>query len=328
MKAAVLVEPEKIQVMEVPLPRAGDGQLLVRVALAGVCGSDHTLYHGKFGVPLPVIPGHEMVGRVEAMGPGVTGWSVGQRVTLQPNIACGRCPLCRDGHRNLCPHKVRLGADADGVFAEYAVIPAAYAWPVPERLSDEIAVFAEPLAVVVHALGRAAPQPGERALIIGAGVIGLLTQQLAAAAGAEVTACDIAPARLALARELGAAHAFSATGPLESFENRFHLVYDTSGAPGGLALATRLACPRATVVLLGLPSAEHPVATTLIVRKELRILGSLIYTDEFPKALELLQNGAVATAPLVSGIRSLSDVDDVLRHFAAPERIKTLVRPG
>lgn len=328
MKAAVLVEPRSIQVLDVPQPQAGAGELLVRVALAGICGSDHTLYQGKFGVPLPVIPGHEMIGRVEAVGPGVRAWAPGQRVTLQPNIACGRCPQCAAGHRNLCRAKVRLGIDAPGVFAELAAVPAGYAWAVPEDLPDEVAVFTEPLAVVVHALGLAAPAAGAHVLVIGAGVIGLLALQLAADSGAAVTACDLAPARLELARRLGAADAFQAGAPLEPFENRFDLVYDTSGAPSALALATRLAAPRGTVALLGLPSAEHPVSTTLIVRKELRIQGSLIYTDEFPQAIELLRAGRVATAPLVSGILPLAGLDGALQRFSAPERIKTLVKPA
>ncbi len=328
MKAALLVAPRSVRVQDVPTPQPAAGEVLVQVSLAGICGSDHTLYAGKFNVPLPVIPGHEMVGRVAALGPGVAGLAVGQRVTLQPNIGCEACPLCLSGSRNLCPSKIRKGVDANGVFAEYACAPARYLWPVPESLTDEVAVFTEPLAVVVHAMAKAAPENGERVLILGAGVIGLLALQFAAASGAEVSALDLNDRRLEQARKLGAAHTYRADGSLESLHNRFDCIYETSGSPGAMALAVSLAAPQAFIVLLGLPGEEHPVATTLIVRKELRLLGSLIYTNEFPMALELLQGGGIATAPLVSGRIDLDGLDAALGAFSSSDRVKTLVTIG
>jgi len=115
MKAAVLIEPRKLIVTDAEIPEPGSREVLIRVALAGICGSDPTLYHGGFGVPLPVIPGHEAIGRIEKIGDGVSGLTPGQRVTIQPNFSCGSCRLCLAGHKNICPSKIRLGVDTNGV---------------------------------------------------------------------------------------------------------------------------------------------------------------------------------------------------------------------
>ncbi|KPJ75825.1 MAG: hypothetical protein AMJ54_13840 [Deltaproteobacteria bacterium SG8_13] len=325
MKAVVLIEPGNIQVKDVPLPEPGPGQVRLQVTLAGICGSDHTLYHGKFGVPMPVIPGHEAVGRIEKLGPGVSGLSAGQRVTIQPNVSCGTCPLCAAGRKNLCPSKTRLGVDANGVFAEYATVPADYVWPVPDGLEDEVAVFTEPLAVAVHAMKIASPQKGDRALIFGAGVMGLLVQQMAALSGAEVTACDLSESRLGVAKQLGAVHTIGSTDPIESFFGQFDLLYETSGAAVALEQVIRLAAPRATIAVLGLPGKDQPIPVDMVVRKELQIKGSLIYTDEFPETLEILKSGRIQTEAMTTEKVSLEEVDRVLRDFTSPNRIKMLV---
>ena len=325
MKAAVLIEPRKLIIEDMKTPEPGSEEVLIKFSLAGICGSDHTLYHGKFGVPLPVIPGHEAIGRIEEIGDGVSGLAVGQRVTVQPNFSCGSCPLCRAGHKNICPSKIRLGVDTNGVFAEYAVAPADYVWPVPDGIEDEVAVFTEPLAVTVHALNIWAPQKGDQTLVFGSGIMGLLALQLAAAKGAEVTACDLVETRLAMAKQLGA---FSTIGPGDSFESfydTFKVIYETSGSPVALEKVIRLAAPRGKIVILSLPGKDHPVPTDLIVRKELQIMGSLIYTNEFPESMDILKSGKIKTDLLNTGKLSLNELDNALREFASPERMKMLV---
>jgi 2-desacetyl-2-hydroxyethyl bacteriochlorophyllide A dehydrogenase len=325
MKAAVLTAPCNLEIRDVPIPEPGPGQVRLQVMLAGICGSDNTLYHGKFGVPMPVIPGHEAVCRVERLGPGVSGFSVGQRVTIQPNLSCGTCPPCAAGHENLCLSKTRLGVDADGVFAEYAAVPVNRVWPVPDDLENEVAVFTEPLAVAVHAMKIASPNKGDRALIFGAGVMGLLVQQMAVLNGAEVTACDLSETRLAVAKQLGSTQLIGPNDPIESFFGQFDLLYETSGAAVALAQMIQLAAARATIVILGLPGTDHPIPIDMVVRKELQIKGSLIYTDEFPKTLEILQGGQIQTEVLTTEKVPLEEIDRVLRDFSSPKRIKMLV---
>jgi len=325
MKAAVLVEPRTIQVKDVHAPEPGPGEVLIRVTLAGICGSDYSLYTGKLAVSLPVIPGHEAIGRIEKLGSGVSSLAIGQRVTIQPNFSCGECRVCRSGHENICPAKVRLGIDTDGVFAEYVKVPAGYVWPIPEDLEDEVAVFTEPLAVPTHALKKTAPRKGDRTLILGAGVIGLLTMQLAVLHGAEVTACDLEEKRLALAKRLGASQVIDANDPMESAYNSFDCIYEASGAQAGLAQAIQLAGPSGRIVVLGLSGKEHPVPTALIVRKELQIMGSMVYTDEFPQVLGMLKSGQIETAPLITAKIPLSELNRTLKAFASPDRVKILV---
>jgi len=325
MKTALLIEPRKLIIADTPTPGPGPGEVLIRVSLAGICGSDHTLYHGRFGVPMPVIPGHEAIGRIEEIGDGVSGLAVGQRVTVQPNFSCGSCALCLAGHKNICPSKVRLGVDTNGVFAEFVKVPAGYVWPVPDGLEDDVAVFTEPVAVIVHAMNIRAPQDGDRTLIFGAGVMGLLALQLAAAKGAEVTACDIVESRLEMAKQLGASRIIGTKEPVESFYGAFDVIYETSGAPGALDQVIRLAAPLGKIVILGLPGKDHPVPTDLIVRKELQIMGSLIYTNEFPESMDILKSGKIKTDLLNTGKLSLNELDNALREFTSPERLKMLV---
>ena len=325
MKACVLYAPRNLVVKDRPIPEPAQGEVLCRITLAGTCGTDYSLYSGKFDVPLPVIPGHEGIGVVEKLGPGVTDVSIGQRVVIQPNFPCRECVLCSSGLDNVCPDKVRLGLDTDGVFAEYTRVPANYVWSIPDGLEDKVAVFTEPVAVAVHGLRVMPAAEGDRVLILGAGVIGLLTLQLAVLAGAQVTASDLLDERLAIAANTGASHTARADkeGGLEP--SSFDLIYETSGAPGALADAIELATPGGRIALLGLPADEHPVSTTQIVRKELRIAGSMIYTDEFPYVLDLLSAGKIDTAPLTTGITGLDGVGEALEMFHSPDRVKVLV---
>ncbi|MEX1329899.1 MAG: alcohol dehydrogenase catalytic domain-containing protein [Desulfobacterales bacterium] len=325
MKAAVLIESRKIIVEDTKTPKAGPGEALIRVSLAGICGSDHTLYHGRFGVPLPVIPGHEAIGRIEETGDGVSGLAAGQRVTIQPNFSCGSCELCRAGHKNICPSKVRLGVDTNGVFAEFVKVPANYVWPVPDGLEDDVAVFTEPLAVAVHATKIWAPLKSDRTLIFGAGIMGLLALQLAGFRGAEISACDLVETRLAMAAQLGASSTIGPNDSFESYYNSFDVIYETSGAPAALEQVIRLAAPKGKIIILSLPGKDHPVPTDLIVRKELQIMGSLIYTNEFPESINILKSGKIKTDLLNTGKISLNELDNALREFASPERMKMLV---
>lgn len=325
MKAAILTDVGKIVVEDTAVPACGRDEVLIRVKLGGICGSDHTLYHGRFGVPLPVIPGHEAVGIVESMGEGVTGLETGQRVTIQPNFSCGQCALCTSGHGNTCPSKIRLGVDTNGVFAEFVNVPARYVWKIPDPIPDEVAVFAEPLAVGVHAMRITAPNPGDNVLIFGAGIMGLLVLQLAVSRGAKVTACDLAKERLSLANQLGASEILGPDTSHEDYDNTFDVIYETSGVPMALDRVIRLAAPLGKIVVLSLPGKDHAIPIDMVVRKELVIKGSLIYTVEFPEALEILQSGKVKTGPLATGRVSLMELNQFMRSFASPERVKTLV---
>jgi 2-desacetyl-2-hydroxyethyl bacteriochlorophyllide A dehydrogenase len=283
------------------------------------------MFHGKLVGVLPVTPGHEAIGTVKFAGSAVTSFQVGQRVTIHPHYLCGECPMCKKGLTNICSSKIRLGVDINGVFADYVVVPAAALYAVPDSLPDDIAVFAEPLAVAVHALKQAPPKMNDRVLVFGAGVMGQLTLQLALLKSKNVTAVDLAASRLELARKMGATQILEDKESVERCEASFDIVFETSGAPVGLEQAINLAAPGGKIVLLGLPGQSHPVSTVMIVRKELKIFGSMIYADEFPESIRLLEQGLIKTEPLVSGRISLEELSENLVNFSAPGRMKTLV---
>jgi 2-desacetyl-2-hydroxyethyl bacteriochlorophyllide A dehydrogenase len=327
MKAAVLNNKADLSVIELPDPVPGPGEVVVEITLAGVCGTDYSLYHGKFDVPLPVVPGHEGMGAVRDIGLGVTNVDLGQRVVIQPNFACWECNLCAKGMDNICSQKVRLGLDINGVFAKYVKVPSRYVWPVPGNLDDRTAVLAEPLAVAAHALKILPPGKGDRVLVIGAGVIGIMTLLLAKLQGAHVSISDLLKEHLAMAEKMGADNTYKVGGANKPESSSFDLIYETAGAPTGLADAIELAAPGGRIALLGLPGADHPVFYTTIVRKELTVVGSMIYTDEFPGVLEILEAGQIDPTPLITDVIGLDDLDSTIKNFNAPDRFKILVSP-
>ena len=325
MKAAVLITPGRIEMRDLPAPEPRPNEVLVRLRQAGICGTDYALYSEKIQCPLPLVLGHEAVGEIAALGPRASRFQVGERVVLQPNFACGACDMCRSGRINICRHKVRLGLDVHGVFAEYVAAPESFVWALPEGLRYETAVFAEPLSVAFHGFRKALPDSGERVLVYGAGAIGLLFVQLAVLAGADVSALDIAEPRLILAANLGAKRVFRSSSELEPEAGTFSVVYETSGIPEAFGHIVALCAPGGRVVLTGLPEREYPVLSALITRKELSILGSMIYTDEFPAVLDLLKEEKVRVAPLLTELRPLEELGQALADFRSPHRVKTVI---
>ncbi len=326
MKAALVIDDLKMKVKEVDIPEPDQGQVRIKVDLAGICGSDNALFNGKCNVPFPVIGGHEAVGRIDKLGRGVEHLAEGQRVTIHPNFYCGKCEACQKGLPNICKKKIRLGIDANGVFAEYVVVEAKQVYLIPDDLPDDEAIFTEPLAVIVHAMKIFSPEKSDRVLIFGAGVMGLIATQMTSQLQAEVTVCDLEEKRIQLARKLGASRTIGPEDSSESFYDQFDVIYETSGAPIALAEAIRFAAPGGKIIVLGLPGKEHPLPAEMIVRKELSIKGSMIYTDEFSASIELLQNKKLNTKALTSGMLKLEEINNALINFRSPDRVKTLVK--
>jgi 2-desacetyl-2-hydroxyethyl bacteriochlorophyllide A dehydrogenase len=307
VNAAILRGPRDLRLESTPEPCPGAGDALVRVSIAGLCGTDYRIWTGERAVAYPRILGHEFAGVVQGLGRDVERLRVGDRVVVEPNYSCGRCVLCREGNRNLCPSRVAVGIDVDGSFAELTRVPARCCWPVPAGLPDEAVVVTEPLAVVVRAVNRAAPKPGETAAVVGAGSLGLLAVQVLRARGLRVMVVSRTTRRFGLARELGAERTdLVADGPLESAVREFSgragvdLVIETAGTAEAVAPAIALVRPGGRVVLTGLPHAPSSVSFFPVVRREVSIVGSMIYQDEFGDAVRLLESGAVKTDRLVT----------------------------
>jgi threonine dehydrogenase-like Zn-dependent dehydrogenase len=254
-----------------PEPIAGSGQVVVRVLGVGICGSDLALLSGKRRAPAyPWVPGHEAFGEVTATGNGVDPARVGQRVVIEPNYPCLRCPACRSGRTSMCPDRVIVGFTAQGALASLVTVPAPFAWPVPGDWADTDAVCAEPLTVALAAIRRSGARPGSRCLVVGTGSQGTLLCVALAAYGITPHVLEPHDGRRELAVSLGARVARpDATG--------FEVVFETSGAEAALAEAIGRAAPGATVVLIGLGDDAARVDTGLVVRRQLILRGSLIY---------------------------------------------------
>lgn len=335
MKAALLHGPRDLRIQtDASMPEARADEVLVRVRVAGLCGTDHRIWSGDRAVAYPRVMGHEFVGRVEAVGGAVTCVKVGDRVAVEPNYSCGACPLCRDGNRNLCLSRTAIGIDVDGGFAEVVRVPARCCWPAPPGVADEDLMLTEPLAVVVRAVARASVRAGENAAVVGVGTLGLLALQVLRARGARVLCVGRSGRRFALARELGAeaVHTLS-DGSLERAGQGFSgregvdCVIETAGTPEAVNHALELVRPGGRVVLTGLPHAPTPVGFFSVVRREVTITGSMIYQDEFAEAMRLVAAGQVRTAPLITHRFALEEIGRAFAVHQEPTAIKVAVVP-
>lgn len=337
MKAAVLHGPRALRVETVDAPTPGPGEVLVRVAAAGICGTDYRIWSGDRPVSYPLIPGHEFVGEVVAVGPDVGRLAPGDRAAIEPNWGCGRCDLCREGSGNLCLERTAVGIDRAGGFAELVVLPERACWPAPRGLPDERLLLTEPLAVVVRAVARAAPRDGECAAVVGAGTLGLLALQVLRARGCRVLVVSRTDRRLGLARDLGAAAtvALGAGDPVAaarrlSGRDGVDLVVETAGTATAIELAlgqVGFVRPGGRVVLTGLPHEPASIPFFWVVRREIDIRGSMIYQREFAEALSLLADGVVDVGPILTHRFPLDAIEEALATHQRPEAIKVAVFP-
>lgn len=334
MNAAVLYGPRDLRIEPAADPVPATGEALVRVRAAGLCGTDYRIWSGDRPVHYPLIMGHEFVGEVAAVGQNVDTIRPGDRVAIEPNYSCGGCALCREGNRNLCAKRTAVGIDVAGGFAHLARVPARCCWRAPTDLSDEQLLLTEPLAVVVRAVGRAALKPGATAAVLGAGTLGLLALQVLRARGARVLVVGRTSRRLDLAREFGAeaTHALTA-GPGREAASAFSgrqgvdVVVETAGTADAAAEAIELVRPGGRVVLTGLPHEPSRVSFFWVVRHEITLMGSMIYQDEFPEAMRLLQRDAVRVGPLVTHRFPLEALQDAFAAHRQPDSIKVAVIP-
>jgi L-iditol 2-dehydrogenase len=334
-RAAVLYGVKDLRVREWPTPSPRPGELLVEVRSVGVCGSDvHYYQHGRIGhfvVEEPLVLGHEASGVVVAAGPGADAGRVGQRVALEPGVPCGRCRQCRAGRYNLCPD-VRFFATppVHGAFARYVAINGDFAHPVPSNLDDDEAALVEPLSVGVWAARRARLAGGERVLVTGAGPVGLVAAQVAAALGAaEVIVTDVNPRRLAVAADLGATTTIDLNRAGIPADLGADALLECSGAPQALVDGITALAPSATAVAVGMgPSADATVPLQLIQNRELVLTGTFRYANTYPTAIALAASGRVRLAPLVTGRFGLDQAELALTAAATdPTAVKAVVRP-
>ena len=313
------------------MPEPGPREVLVEIAAVGVCGSDvHYYEHGRIGpfvVREPLILGHESAGRVAALGPEVTKHAVGDRVTLEPGVPCGRCRECRAGRYNLC-RDVRFFATPpiDGAFANFVTIHEDFAFALPDSVSDEAGALMEPLSVGIWACRKAGVAPGDHVLVTGAGPIGLLAQQCALAFGATaVTVTDVSEARLELARRTGATRALRAGEEVGEVD----ALIECSGHPAALAAGIAAVRPAGTAVIVGMgPEEDATVPLSLIQSREIWLTGTFRYANTYPTAIALAAEGRVNPEAVVTGRYELADAEAALNAGREdPANVKAMVVP-
>jgi L-iditol 2-dehydrogenase len=331
-RAAVLHAVGDVRIEERPVPEPGPREVLVEISTVGVCGSDvHYYEHGRIGdhvVRAPLVLGHESAGRVVALGPQATRHAVGDRVTLEPGIPCGRCRECRAGRYNLCPDVVFFGTPpVDGAFANFAAIHEDFAFALPDSLSDDEGALMEPLSVGIWACRKAGVSAGDRVLVTGAGPIGLLAMQVARAFGAtELVVSDLNEHRLALATRTGATRTVTPGGELGEVD----ALIECSGHPAALAAGIDAIRPAGTAVIVGMgPGATAELPMSLIQNREIWLTGTFRYANTYPTAIALTAAGRVDLRAIVTGHYGLDDAEAALLAGSAdPTSVKVMVQPG
>ncbi|WP_210506365.1 NAD(P)-dependent alcohol dehydrogenase [Naasia sp. SYSU D00057] len=335
MRASVLVQQGEVRLEERPVPSLEPNQVLIEVAAVGVCGSDvHYYQHGRIGdfvVDAPMILGHEAAGTIVAVGSAVPADRVGERVSIEPQRACRVCEQCKRGAYNLCPAmEFYATPPIDGAFAQYSVIEADYAHPIPDSMSFEAAALCEPLSVGIWANQKARTGPGSRVLITGAGPIGIVILQVARAFGAsEVIVSDIAETRREAALRFGADRVLDArTEDPAEFAKDVDVFIDASGAQPAVRSGLLALKPGGRAVLVGMGADDVLLPVSRIQARELEVTGVFRYANTWPLAIELASSGRVDLDALVTGRFPLDRVVEALDGALDPAALKVLVQPG
>lgn len=314
MKALVAHAAKDLRIEDRDIPRPGDGEVLVRLETGGICGSDlHYYHHGGFGnvrLKEPMILGHEVSGRIEAVGAGVTTLRAGQRVAVSPSRPCGTCEYCQKGWQNHCTDMRFYGSampfpHIQGAFRELLVADAGQC-AIADGLSAGEAAMAEPLSVVLHAAKNAGDLLGRRVLVTGCGPIGMLAVLVARAAGAtEIVATDVAQFTLKMAEEIGTDRALNVAddpGALSEYcagKGHFDFMFECSGVAAALASAIPALRPKGTIIQLGL-GGDMTLPVQAMTAKEIQFKGSFRFHEEFFTAVEMMQTKRLDVSPLIT----------------------------
>lgn len=327
MRVALLERQNVMTMTSRPRPAPGPGEVLVRVHRVGVCGSDvHYYTHGRIGtfvVEKPIVLGHEMSGIIEDVGSGVPRDRVGERVAVEPGVPDRTCEFCRAGRYNLCPNVVFMATPPyDGALADYIVTASDFAFALPDNVTLEEGALMEPLSVGVYAVHRSGLRAGQSVAIVGAGPIGLVTLQVAKAAGAgAITVVDLDENRLETARRLGATDTVDASknDAVEAVMGAtggrgVDIVFEAAGSPKTAAAAVHLVKRGGRVVMIGLPPQDNfPYPLVYAMSREIDIFTVFRYANVYPAAIALVAQGRVDTKSLVTHRFPLERSEDALK---------------
>lgn len=334
MRTAAYLGDRTITPGEAEATDPGPGEVRIAVAYTGLCGTDLHIFHGNMDarVQRPLVFGHEMSGTIESLGAGVTGWTVGDAVTVMPLRWDGTCPACLAGHTHICQNLVFVGIDSPGSLQERWNVPTELLVRLPEGLSLEHAALAEPVAVAVHDVRRSELVPGDKTVVIGGGPIGVLIATVARHAGADVVVIEPEAGRRAQIADLG----FATLDPMATDQVAWveewsggagaDVVFEVSGAAAAVRGATALAKVRGTLVVVAIHPTPREIDLQRVFWRELRILGARVYQRaDFETAVALLRDGVIPAELLISAIVPLDRTGDAFVELENGRALKILV---
>ena len=343
MKALVLENLKDLQLREVSEPEVGPHDVLVEVKACGICGSDVHGYDGSTGRRIPpVIMGHEAAGIVVKVGSDVTAVKIGDRVTFDSTVSCGHCRFCLSGDVNLCDNRQVLGVSCgdyrrNGAFADYISVPEHIIYSLPDAFPFEKAALIEAVSIAVHAARITHIKAGSSAVVIGAGMIGLLAVQAFRVFGCStIFAIDLEQSKLDLARALGADQTFLATDPelLAKLKQATNgqgpdIAVEVVGAQKSILTAIEGVRRGGTVTLIGNLAPKVEIPLQIVVTRQLTLLGSCASAGEYKECIELMQAGAINVDPLISKLAPLSEGAEWFSRLYArePGLMKVVLQP-
>lgn len=341
MKALSLEQYKQFQYRDVPDPEFGDEDVLLRVQACGICGSDVHGMDGSSGRRIPpIIMGHEASGVIEKVGAKVAGWKPGDRVTFDSTVFCGECKFCQRGQINLCDNRRVMGVSCGdyrqhGAYAELVSVPARILFRIPDDLSFEEAAFVEPVSIALHAVGLIPINGGETAVVVGAGMIGLLVLQALKAAGCGQVFCvDLDPKKLEMAKSLGADGTFISDGEtaakiVAATDGGADVAMEVVGISATLNLAISCLRKGGKLGAVGNLAAQTEFPLQAVVTRELTIYGSCACNGEYGDALEAISDGSIRVRPLMSAVAPLSEGAAWFDRLYAGEEdlLKVILKP-
>lgn len=343
MKAMLLSEYKKLEVVDMPMPEVGPNDLLVEVKACGICGSDIHGWDGSSGRRIPpLVMGHEAAGVVYQVGEAVKNFQVGDRVTFDSTVSCGQCVACRKGTINLCENRQVLGVSCDefrrhGAFAEYVVVPQNISYKLPDELPFEHAALIEAVSIAVHASNRTPVKLGDTAVVVGSGMIGLLVVQAIRLAGAaRVIAVDLEDSKLELAKQLGADAGLNPKQCDVVAEVRrltggrgADVSLEVVGATPTVKMAIDCTRKGGSITLVGnlAPQVELPLQS--VVTRELTLYGSCASNGEYPECIEYLRRGDIRVDALITAKATLEEGPGWFARLYAgePGAMKVVLQP-
>lgn len=334
MKAAVIYAPGDVRVVEIEKPTPKEGEVLIRVKSCGVCGTEHTLFTGGYYANYPVVLGHEYAGEIVEIGNGVKNFTIGDHVTVDPNIVCHKCDYCHMGSVHLCENLRTLGIHINGGDAEYSVVPETNVFKIPSNLTFEQGSFCEPLACVIRGFEVGQVKLGDTVLVLGGGSIGNLIMQCALYSGAaHVIVSEPLAYRRQIALENGATDVIDPTTQDVAVEikkfNRIgaDIVFECVGKPSVQSSAVSLVRKGGTVVLFGVSPRGKTIEISPfdINENEIKITGSFNNPNTQAQALRLLASQVIRVDNLITNRLALEDYPEALKMFGQPNTIKTMV---